>query len=109
MENCVDTDQLASSAGQELIKTWQKCRQTDKASNVQTEQHNQVNLYVQNKLCIYHNYSDRYARANSEDPDQMPQNVTSDQSLHIFATHTAVLKESSDTANFSWTGTSQYY
>ena len=27
-------------------------------------------------------YSDRQAWANSEEPDQMPQNVASDQSLH---------------------------
>ena len=31
---------------------------------------------------IYSMYWDRQARANSVDPDQMPQNVASDQSLH---------------------------
>ena len=32
-------------------------------------------------------YWDRQAWANSVDPDQMPQNVASDQGPHFFATH----------------------
>ena len=31
---------------------------------------------------IYHKYLDRQARANSVDPDKMPQNVVSDLGLH---------------------------
>ena len=38
--------------------------------------------------CIYPNYWNRHTRANSIDPEQMPQNVASDQGLYCFRVYT---------------------